>query len=293
MPCFRPLHGFRAYSGGITWSPKLGYPDLPMVVPCGSCQGCRKERARQWAVRLMHETQLHAVSCFVTLTYSDAHLPPGATLVKRDLQLFFKRLRKHHAQTNPNVVRYFAVGEYGDENSRPHYHAIIFGYYPTDREPLPGKPNLYRSPSLEKLWPQGQSSFGAVTFASATYCAHYTAKKVYGTAAAAFYGSRLPEFAIMSRGGRQGKGIAHDWLLRFNADVYPSDEVISSGRPAKPPRYYDKLLEKEQPQTHEKIKRQRLIRALEPQIAADSTSARLLVREAVAIAKINLYKGTL
>lgn len=58
---------------------------------------------------------------FITLTYDDEHLPPGAELSKRDLQLFIKRLRKR----NPGI-RYFAVGEYGSQKGRPHYHAVIF-----------------------------------------------------------------------------------------------------------------------------------------------------------------------
>lgn len=287
MPCFRPLHGFRAYGGGISFNPKTGYVDLPMVVPCGSCVGCRKERARQWAVRIMHETQLHAASSFVTLTYSDAHLPPGGSLVKRDLQLFFKRLRKQHAQSSSLPLRYFSVGEYGDQTERPHYHAIIFGYWPNDTVRLPGKRDLHRSPSLEKLWPQGNSSLGAVSFASASYVAHYTGKKVYGEAAAAHYGPRTPEFALMS------KGLAAGWLKLYSDDVYPSDEVISSGRQAKPPRYYDKQLERIDPELHQSIKNSRVLRALQPHIAANSSTARLLVRETVATAKINLYKGSL
>jgi hypothetical protein len=44
--------------------------------------------------------------------------------VKRDLQLFFKRLRKAY----PDVkLRYFACGKYGEQFARPHYHVILFG----------------------------------------------------------------------------------------------------------------------------------------------------------------------
>ena len=58
---------------------------------------------------------------FITLTYNNENLPPGDELCKRDLQLFIKRLRK----VNPGI-RYFAIGEYGEEGKRPHYHAVIF-----------------------------------------------------------------------------------------------------------------------------------------------------------------------
>ena len=64
---------------------------------------------------------------FLTLTYDNEHLPPGAELSKRDLQLFIKRLRKR----NPGI-RYFAVGEYGSQKGRPHYHAVIFNLVDLD-----------------------------------------------------------------------------------------------------------------------------------------------------------------
>lgn len=47
-----------------------------------------------WAVRCVHEAQLYDTSYFVTLTYNDAHLPYSSQLVKRDFQLFVKRLRR-------------------------------------------------------------------------------------------------------------------------------------------------------------------------------------------------------
>ena len=61
-------------------------------VPCGQCTGCRLERSRQWAVRMMHEAKSHADNCFITLTYSDDFLPTGKTLVLKDFQDFMKRL---------------------------------------------------------------------------------------------------------------------------------------------------------------------------------------------------------
>jgi len=56
-----------------------------------------------------------------------------------------------------------------------------------------------------------------------------------------------PEFALMSRGGRRGRGIAAEWLAKYSADVYPHDHVIHDGRKLRPPRYFDKLLEQWDP----------------------------------------------
>lgn len=62
-------------------------------VPCGHCVSCRIARSREWAVRLLHESEFWEEYCFVTLTYSDDNLV-SASLVPRDLTLFFKKLRR-------------------------------------------------------------------------------------------------------------------------------------------------------------------------------------------------------
>ena len=91
-------------------------------IPCGKCSGCRLQRSREWANRCMLELEYHKSSYFVTLTYDDAHVPihyysdpetgealPSMSLVKRDFQLFMKRLRKKFGEG----IRFFASGEYG------------------------------------------------------------------------------------------------------------------------------------------------------------------------------------
>ena len=105
-----------------------------VIVPCGKCPECLANKRSQWSFRLSQELKYTEFnSFFITLTYDDLHLPfaipeigsnmvGSPTLVKSDLQLFFKRLRKKLA-TN---IRYYAVGEYGSRTSRPHYHAIVF-----------------------------------------------------------------------------------------------------------------------------------------------------------------------
>lgn len=96
-------------------------------VPCGKCAFCIKKAIDAWCLRLYHEMEVSSSAFFITLTYDDEHLPPGEELSKRDLQLFIKRLRKR----NPGI-RYFAVGEYGTQKGRPHYHAVIFNLVDLD-----------------------------------------------------------------------------------------------------------------------------------------------------------------
>lgn len=221
-------------------------------LPCGRCIGCRMEKARQWGMRCMHEKKLWRDNVFVTLTYADEFLPPGGSLSLRDCQLFMKRLRKWRNSSTANPVRFFLAGEYGDENKRPHYHALLFNVGFADASYLGrnarGEP-LFTSAALSRLWsmdgsPMGHCSFGEVTFDSAVYCAKYSLKKVNGDRAAAHYEvvdcdgvvhQRRPEFAVMSR----RPGIGTGYYERFGAELRDHDSVIVNGREVRPPRFYD------------------------------------------------------
>lgn len=90
-------------------------------VPCGKCGFCIKKAIEAWCLRIYHEIEYSSSAFFITLTYSPEFLPPDNQLSKEDLQVFMRSLRKK----NPGI-RYFAVGEYGSEKGRPHYHAVIF-----------------------------------------------------------------------------------------------------------------------------------------------------------------------
>jgi len=289
MPCFKPLEGFRDTSGGLSFS-RHKSTGLRMTVPCGQCIGCRLERSRQWAVRCIHEAVLHEDTSFITLTYRDEALPRFGSLLMDDWQKFFKRLRKRCGK-----VRFFGCGEYGEKFGRPHYHACLFGLDFPDKVlwTVRGEHKVYRSPLLESVWTDGQSEIGSLTFESAAYVARYCLKKVTGKRAAEHYecvdpdtgevGSRLPEFATMSR----RPGIGSKWFEEFGAEVYPSDEVIVRGHPAKPPRFYDKLLAAQDEEASVELQKARA----GSRVRKDETRARLRVREVCATARVNLYGG--
>lgn len=201
------------------------------LYPCGKCMQCRISKRRMWTHRLLLESQLWSSSAYVTLTYApefqpfhfetpkgrfDSVLP---TLNPRDAQLFMKRLRRNLEGVdyvyNPqfdvdssvpqfiNPLRFYLVGEYGDDTERPHYHIIVFNSPTCAR----GRTNhvlirdtgsccptcdLYRS-----IWGRGGVDLGVVERESIQYVAGYVTKKMTSKSDARLLG-RHPEFARMS-----------------------------------------------------------------------------------------------
>lgn len=254
MSCVRPLEGYRVRGGSVqvvargAGPPHNSTTRVPFEIPCGKCIGCRMEKARQWGIRCLHEAKMWRDNSYVTLTYATENLPPGGSLELRDVQLFMKRLRKAR---EPNKIRFFLGGEYGDDNGRPHYHALLFNCGFGDRVFIGnnsrGEP-LYTSSELSDLWPHGFHTIGAVTFDSAVYCAKYALKKVTGDRAVDHYCvydengecfDRRPEFAVMSR----RPGIGATYYERFGDEVRNLDSVVINSKVVRPPKYYDRRTE--------------------------------------------------
>ncbi len=221
MSCYSPNYviysdsGFGRFGGKLTQGILDSYPPGHVVpVPCGRCTGCRMDYGKHWADRMLLEYNTSRVygsnkALFVTLTYDDDHLPlvfcsDGAlrsSLCKRDYQLFFKRLRKVFP------VRYVLSGEYGDNTSRPHYHAIIFGLSVSDfpdsylyRRDDKAHTFLYVSPGFSNFWQNGFCTIADASFDTMAYVARYVLKKQYRTDFVIdFYKGREPPFIVSSR----------------------------------------------------------------------------------------------
>jgi hypothetical protein len=307
MACYHPL---TAYLSGHQTNNATGKSyrrvsfketdehDRQISLPCGQCIGCRLERSRQWAMRCIHEAQLHQNNCFITLTYDDEHLPKDLSLDHRDFQLFFKRLRK----ANPHIkIRYYMAGEYGTNFGRPHFHACIFGYDFHDKKLFKrtsADSLLYRSQELEKLWSYGYSTIGDVTVESAAYVARYIMQKQTGkdvnkdhyTYCDLKTGELIkiqPEYNKMSL----KPGIGANWYKKYKTDVYPHDYVEVRGKKLKPPKYYDRLFSKENPYEYDQILYTREKQAkLRPE---EHSYERLLVKETVTKAKLQKLKRKL
>jgi len=272
MTCYSPLPAFLNPTGGkpLFSSPPHGAKRIDL--PCGQCIGCRLERSRQWAVRIMHENKMHETSSFLTLTYNPENLPENGTLVIEHFQLFLKRYRK---KISPTKIRMFYCGEYGENTNRPHYHAIIFGHSFSDQKLHSTRDGLklYTSETLDKIWGLGNCTIGNVTFESAAYVARYCVKKVTGEQAKQHY-TRFnldtgeifelkPEFAKMSLRPAIGKTFCDTYMREiYRNDLSGHSGVVMRAREMRPPRYYDQRFGSVAPEDLEHIKSTRLSNAL-------------------------------
>jgi len=299
MPCYHPMPAVRMVDGSVKFvSRNKAGVDGTLELPCGQCIGCRLERSRQWAMRCLHESSLYDQNSFITLTYDESTIPPGGSLWYPDFQKFMKRLRKFTKRS----VRFYMGGEYGESTARPHYHACLFGYDFPDkvffRKSSSGE-KLYTSAILERLWPHGLSSVGAVSFESAAYIARYCVSKVTGDLAESHYScpeyvdsdgvicqAVTPEFNHMSL----KPGIGARWLSKFETDVFPRDYVVINGVKTRPPKYYDTLFERENPEVFSDIVAQRELDGYSSFLSGEQSLSRLSVKEQVHSAQLSQLK---
>jgi len=317
MACYHPLSAYQTVAGDILFYEKgtEGKSESTrkfyearndkhikryLTLPCGQCIGCRLERSRQWAMRIMHEASMHDHSCFITLTYNDDN-QDDPSLNYRHFQLFMKKLRFHF---RGQTIKFYMCGEYGDTTGRRHFHACLFGVNFEDKEvyrELPSGHTIYTSNVLADLWDRGFCSIGELTFESAAYVARYVCKKVTGKNAEEHYTrfdpytgevfQLVPEFSHMSN----RPGIGADWYRKFSREVYGRDgsvdSVVINGKEVKPPRYYDNLLKTADNFNSDVVEWFRQEKA--KKFAANNTPERLLVRETCAIARNKLKKRSL
>jgi hypothetical protein len=211
------------------------------------------------------------------------------TLRKRDFQLWMKRLRRHFPD---DKIRFFAAGEYGSETMRPHYHAILFGLHLVDLEPWEKSGNfqLFTSKSLAKTWskvyndsvlqrdcngsyaslaeewftdgdliyePYGRIVVSPCTWETCAYTARYTAKKSNTAFPELFERADMePPFTLMSRRPGIGRQYYEDHpdLYNYRYIHIPGEE---GGIKFTAPRYFDRLLEQENPELLETQKQLR------------------------------------
>lgn len=293
LPCYHPLKAF-ARTNPETHKKEIAFPmgksatymykngklfSEELALPCGQCVGCRLEYSRQWAMRCSLEAQNYTHNYFVTLTYDDEFVPLNEhckvdkdtgevidqslsmTLNPEHLKEFMKRLRsRFRDQFDFTGIRFFACGEYGPLNRRPHYHIILFNC------PIPDLVfakyangfTYYRSALIKDVWKKGFVLVTDFSFDTAAYVARYMLKKHKGFDRDYYEKNGIyPEFTRSSR----RPGIGFDYLDKNAEKIYHFDEVIIPNRDSplrvKPPRYYDRLFDIDNPDQMADIKDRR------------------------------------
>lgn len=276
----------------------FGYDYKQITVPCQNCIGCRLDKAKSWALRNYHEASMSSKACFITLTFGDgatidnvfrlrefSHLSRSQkfaaarkrcnTLVRGDFSRFIKRLRsrlqkgfyyvdsvtkekKFYIQTEG--LRYYACGEYGELNERPHYHALIYNFDFPDKVYFSSENGnvFWTSDILSKAWGYGFVYVSDFTINTANYVSRYVTKKINGQLKNEWYQGKEPEYQVCSN----RPGIGRVWFEKYKDDVYPDDKVLyptKSGKkiPIKPPKYYDNLYDKFSPGYFAEVKKVR------------------------------------
>lgn len=224
------------------WQNTDQYTTRTRSVPCGECHKCLGMRRNAWSFRLFYEMKIASTASFVTLTYGVnkeegfGEEPPTSfngiyTLDKGHLQKFLKRLRKQ----NNGKLRYYAVGEYGTNNLRPHYHLILFNL---DRA------LQQRSFRVAKaIWKKGNVDIAACNIATINYVVGYLMKGRWRPQTDD--DDRLPEYAAQSK--KLGSNYLTDEMYNYHLDRMETSVDHPSGFKIPLPRYYrDQIFSKEE-----------------------------------------------
>lgn len=196
---------------------------------CGRCTPCRINRRRLWQFRLVLEATQHELSIFATFTYNKDNTPPNGSVSKREMQLLMKRIR--HV-CSPAIIRFYGVGEYGDDTFRPHYHIALFGIpFSLIAGHIPVSEvyafNKVCQCALCREWNKGAVDVGEINADSCGYISGYVVKKMTSDDDVRLQG-RQAEFALMSR--RPGIGaLSLPQIVQVLTSKYGSLAVCRAG----------------------------------------------------------------
>ena len=166
---------------------------------------------------------------FITLTYNDESLPRTKegypTLLKKHVQDYIKRLRNAHVaylkkeqrkvhdefKITGKKIRYYAVGEYGSQTRRPHYHLLLFNYDIDNTNQF-----IAKWKNTETAQSYGHVDVGNVTAASINYVTKYMFKGFNKKT-----DKRQSPFSLMSK----KPIIGHDYLVNYGSYHIKNEEL--------------------------------------------------------------------
>lgn len=224
----------------ITAGEKIGNKlyNKDVMVPCGKCYTCVKNRVDAWVFRMEQEQKRHIWSYFITLTYDNAHVPisPNGFMTldkgngrkkegKKRYESHFQKFIKQVRQAYDGVtLKYYMCAEYGTEKMRPHYHLILFM-------------DIYGMTQqiCQTFWEYGNVDYGDLTNNSASYVVGYLNKpKVIPVHDR---DDRVPEYSIMSKGIGENY-ITKETIKWHNAELDRNYLPKKDGYKIAMPRYY-------------------------------------------------------
>lgn len=202
--------------------------DNVLKLPCGKCSACKEAYRADWSIRCDMEARYHRRNVFLTLTYRPETCPRWVS--KGHIRKFIRKLRK---EINCNL-KYFSCGEYGEANGRPHYHLIVFGWFPDDavlKKDVKSKSGFecYESKFLTDLWDKGFVEVNNFSQDTAFYVAGYVNKKT----------GKYDGFLNMSN------GIGYQYMIdNVNKLFIERTYVARNGRVHFVPRAFKRICEK-------------------------------------------------
>lgn len=282
-------------------------------IPCRKCDECKAKYAQDWSIRCYHESIVRGCCSFITLTIDSAkcslfidkiknsyrngtntyckrcirgnrffNFPIDYSLNKFLIYDWLKSFRDYLYRTKGITFRYFGCGEYGEQDERPHYHILIFGYDFPDKHFFRNSSKgckLFLSEELSSQWLYGLCTVQECNFQTCMYTAKYCTKKLKFDDAQSeyeYYYGRTPEFLFMSKGNCQVNrcdyiddiiknckdlsclrdlknpycincdktrgGLGYDWLLRYYDDVLKLGYIVIDGCKYSIPKYYLEII---------------------------------------------------
>lgn len=140
LSILNPAYKKLVKEGLLSWDEVSSFPDARILVPCGKCPACRRQKALLWRGRLLREFDdfcesrgfnssapiSHAPVYFVTLTVNDRWRALVEDSPSRVMRWFFENLRAVSGRS----PRHWFIVEYGDYKKytgRIHFHGLLFG----------------------------------------------------------------------------------------------------------------------------------------------------------------------
>lgn len=220
------LNSGKEFSEAAKMANSLNRRSGNVLVPCGKCFNCRKNRVNEWFIRYVTETTTNYIGChnlFITLTYENIDNP---SLDYRDVQLFLKRVRKYFSDYK---LKFLCVGEYGFKSDRKHWHLILIGF--------PELPDNYKQ-IIHHLWNKGFTMVKICDENTVFYLLKYSFKSYHKDGE--YYESK----GLVKPMFRCSQGFGKDFALKNSERIIKDGVLVFNGFNYKIPRYFIKLYRK-------------------------------------------------